>query len=335
MPKKTQKSKSKDLTEIAILLYQDYQPSAVYGLMDLFEIANRFVNEHLPQQKKIIRVSHWKIKNQKKNDMELVYDSHPDMGSSDPSFLIIPPSLNRLISPQAATPWADWVHKQHKSGVSVCSVCSGAFVLGETGLLNGRNATTHWLFKDEFLSRFPKVDLQIDKLVIDDGDVITAGGLMAWIDLGLKLVDRIFGPTVMVQTSRFMLVDPPGREQRFYSNFSPQLHHGDEQIVKVQHWLQSTGAQGATLKLMAGKAGLEERTFIRRFKKATTLNPTEYCQQLRVGKAREMLEFTNKNIEEISWKVGYEDSSAFRKVFHKIIGLTPGEYRSKFSVVGR
>jgi transcriptional regulator GlxA family with amidase domain len=78
---------------------------------------------------------------------------------------------------------------------------------------------------------------------------------------------------------------------------------------------------------------MEERTFIRRFKKATGLNPTEYCQQLRVGKAREMLEFTNKNIEEISWKVGYEDASAFRKVFHKVIGLTPGEYRTKFSVV--
>ncbi|WP_413576176.1 GlxA family transcriptional regulator [Bdellovibrio sp. HCB290] len=335
MAKKALKTKSQGPTEIAILLYHDYQPSAVYGLMDLFEIANRFVAEHLPQEKRFIRISHWKVKGAKKPEMECVLDTHPDLGPSKPSFILIPPSLNRLISPDAASPFAEWVLKHHKSGVSVCSVCSGAFVLGETGLLNGRNATTHWLFKDEFTNRFPKVDLQIEKLVIDDGDILTAGGLMAWIDLGLKLVDRLFGSTVMVQTARFMLVDPPGREQRFYSNFAPQLHHGDEQIVKVQHWLQGTGAQGATLRLMADKAGMEERTFIRRFKKATSLNPTEYCQQVRVAKAREMLEFTNKNIEEISWKVGYEDSSAFRKVFHKVIGLTPGEYRSKFSVISR
>jgi transcriptional regulator GlxA family with amidase domain len=333
MPKKALKPKANDVTEIAILLYQDYQQSAVYGLMDLFEIANIFVAEHLPGQKKLIRVSHWKFKGPKMDEMECVYDSRPEIANHKPTFLIIPPSLNKLIKPEAAIQWASWVQKQHDGGVTICSVCSGAFVLGATGLLDGRNATTHWLFKDEFLNRFPKVDLQIEKLVIDDGDVITAGGLMAWIDLGLKLVDRLFGPTVMVQTARFMLVDPPGREQRYYSNFSPVLHHGDEQIVKVQHWLQSNGAQAATLKLMSNKAGLEERTFIRRFKKATGINPTEYCQQLKVGKARELLEFTNKNIEEISWKVGYEDASAFRKVFHKVIGLTPGEYRSKFSVV--
>lgn len=265
--------------------------------------------------------------------MECVFDSRPELGLNKPTFVIVPPSLNQLLPATEATPWANWLLQQHDQGVAICSVCSGAFVLGATGLLNGRTATTHWLFKDEFLRSFPKVNLSIDKLVVDDGDIITAGGLMAWIDLGLKIIDRLFGSTVMVQTARFMLVDPPGREQRFYSNFSPVLQHGDQEILKVQHWLQANGAQATTLKLMSDKAGLGLRTFIRRFKKATNLNPTEYCQQLRVGKARELLEFTKKNIEEISWQVGYEDTGAFRKVFHKVIGLTPGEYRSKFSVV--
>lgn len=334
MPKKPSKSKNQQkMTEIAFLLYENAQQSAVHGLMDLFEIANIFISEHAPEDKRFIRITHWKFKDKKMTEMECVYDSRPEFKTRKPDFVIVPPSLNHLISTEAAQPWAQWVQKQHKNGVAVCSVCSGAFIMGATGLLDGRNATTHWLFKDEFLNRFPKVDLQIEKLIVDDGDVITAGGLMAWIDLGLKIVDRLFGSTVMVQTSRFMLVDPPGREQRFYSNFSPVLNHSDEQILKVQHWLQSNGAQAVTLKLMADKAAMEERTFIRRFKKATGLNPTEYCQQLRVGKARELLEFTNKNIEEISWKVGYEDTSAFRKVFHKVIGLTPGEYRTKFSVV--
>ncbi len=162
--------------------------------------------------------------------------------------------------------------------------------------------------------------------------MITAGGLMAWIDLGLKLVDRLLGSSIMLETARFLLVDPPGREQRYYSNFSPRLRHGDEAVLKVQHWLQAQGAREASIPAMAARAGLEERTFLRRFRKATGLKPTEYCQHLRVGKAREMLEITNRTIDQVAWDVGYEDAGAFRKVFQKVMGLSPRDYRRRFGV---
>jgi transcriptional regulator GlxA family with amidase domain len=151
----------------------------------------------------------------------------------------------------------------------------------------------------------------------------------------MKLIDRLLGSTIMLETARFILVDPPGREQRYYSSFSPNLHHGDIAILNVQHWLQSNGAQGTTLHTMAARAGLEERTFIRRFRKATGLRPNDYCQQLRVGRAREMLEFTNHAIEQIAWNVGYEGPSAFRKVFHKVMGISPNEYRKRFGFASR
>jgi len=220
----------------------------------------------------------------------------------------------------------------HAEGTLLCSVCAGAFLLAGTGLLDGRAATTHWTYAEALAARFPKLRVDVDKLVIDDGDIITAGGLLAWTDLGLKLVDRLLGPTVMLETARFLLVDPAGREQRFYSSFSPRLQHGDAAVLKVQRWLQTQEGAKASVPAMAALAGLSERTFLRRFLKATGLKPTEYCQHLRVGKAREMLEFTGNSIDEIAWRVGYEDPGSFRKIFLRVMGLSPGEYRRRFGV---
>ncbi len=112
----------------------------------------------------------------------------------------------------------------------------------------------------------------------------------------------------------------------------PNLHHGDAAILRVQHWLQTNGARDVDVGMMAQQAALEERTFLRRFQKATGLKPTEYCQHLRVGKSREMLEFTRQNVDQIAWSVGYEDAGAFRKVFHKLVGLSPGQYRERFAI---
>lgn len=132
--------------------------------------------------------------------------------------------------------------------------------------------------------------------------------------------------------ARYFLVDPGGREQRFYMAFSPQLTHGDPAILKVQHWLQTHSGDKVTLPMMAAKAGLGDRTFLRRFQRAAQLNPGLYLQHLRMGKARDLLEQSVLAVDEIAWRVGYEDPSAFRKTFHKILGLSPGEYRRRFAV---
>ncbi len=225
-----------------------------------------------------------------------------------------------------------WLVERHAAGTTLCSVCGGAFVLAETGLLAGRSATTHWSFIKALAERFPKIHVDECRITVEDGNFITAGGVLAWADLGLKLVDRHLGPTIMMETARFMLVDPPGREQRYYSNFSPKLNHGDAAVLKVQHWLQTAAANQPSVIEMAGICGLEARTFLRRFRKATGINPTEYSQRLRVGKAREMLEFTNQPIGQVALAVGYEDSGSFRKIFQKVVGLSPGDYRRRFAV---
>ena len=172
--------------------------------------------------------------------------------------------------------------------------------------------------------QLPTAQVDTDRLIIDGGDILSAGGLMSWTDLGLKLVDRFLGPVTMAATARMMLVDPPGREQRYYSGFVPRLTHGDAAILKAQHVLEAGAGREARLVLLAETAGLEERTFLRRFQKATGLTATDYAQRLRVAKAQELLQFGQQPVERVAWEVGYSDPGSFRKVFLRIVGLTPG-----------
>ncbi|MDB5703245.1 MAG: Transcriptional regulator containing an amidase domain and an AraC-type DNA-binding domain [Sphingomonas bacterium] len=311
--------------EVGILLYAGCQMAMVHGMTDLLQIAGGFSVEHGGAA---LRVSHWSL--QDDGGFARSFDSHP--GSERfPDMLIVPGRLTGPVEPDEAVPYARWLVERHAEGATLAANCGGAFLLAETGLLAGRPATTHWQFAEPFRQRFPEVRLEPDKIVIEDGEIITAGGLMAWTDLGMRLVDRLFGPTVMIETGRFLLIAPSGREQRHYSSFAPRLTHGDETILKVQHWLQAKEARSVTVPDMARQAALEERTFQRRFKAATGMKPIEYAQHLRIGKARELLEFTRRSVDQIAWSVGYEDAAAFRRLFHRIIGLSPGDYRQRFS----
>ncbi|MCR6645221.1 MAG: GlxA family transcriptional regulator [Terricaulis sp.] len=311
--------------EIGLMLYANCQMAMVHGMVDLFEIASRF---SVRKGGAPVRASQWRLGAD--GDFARVFDTHSGQGGQ-PSFVIVPGRLTGPPDAEEAAPCARWLLNRHAQGATVASTCGGAFLLAATGLLSGRPATTHWSFGEELRARFPDVRVDTDKIVIEDGDIITAGGLMAWTDLGLRIVDRLLGPSVMIETSKFLLIDPSGREQRHYSSFSPKLTHGDETILKVQHWLQTKAGKPVSVADMAAHAGLEERTFLRRFKASTGHRPVEYVQHLRIGKARELLEFTKRPVDQIAWAVGYEDAGAFRKLFQRIMGLTPGEYRQRFS----
>lgn len=314
-----------EVLEVGLLIYPGVQMAAVLGMTDLFETAN-----HVSSKKAMrsIRVSHWKFEADDGQPTR-IFDTLPDE-ASEPAVLVIPPAFGKPILPDVAQRYASWLRQRHMAGAALGSVCTGSFILGETGLLDGRRITTHWTFDEHMRMQFPKVMLDVDQLIVEDGDIITVGGAMSWIDLGLRLVDRLLGPAIMVETARSLLVDPPHREQRYYSTFAPRLNHGDAAILKVQHWLQTTGAKEADLGRLAEVAGLEGRTFLRRFKKATGLTTTEYFQRIRVSKAQELLQSGTQSLEQVAWEVGYSDPGAFRKVFTRIIGLSPGDYRKRF-----
>jgi transcriptional regulator GlxA family with amidase domain len=310
--------------EVGILLYQGCQSAMVHGLTDMLTTASDF---SMARGGRSLRLSHWMLDNSEA--FRRSFDTHPQIGGL-PDLIVVPGRLSGPVTAEEAVPFARWLVDQHTRGAVLASTCGGAFLLAETGLLWGRAATTHWMFADLLQTRFPNVRVEPEKIVIDDGDIITTGGLMAWTDLGMRLIDRLLGPSIMVETSRFFLVDAGGREQRHYGSFAPRLTHGDEAILKVQHWLQAKGARAVSVADMAREAGLEERTFLRRFKAATGIRPTEYAQCVRMEKARELLQFTKRPIDQVSWSVGYEDTTAFRRVFNRVVGLAPGDYRRRF-----
>ena len=319
----------KHAIEIGLVVYEKAQMAAILGLTDLFVIASKIAAKHQDTTDLPLQVSHWEIKCSEQQPT-CTFSSNPD-SVGKLAAVIIPPTLEAPIEQQAAAPWLEWLRDQHSAGVIMSSVCAGAFLLGETGLLSKRKATTHWGYVEQFEKRFPDIDLDVDRIIIEDGDIVTAGGAMAWTDLGLRMVDRFLGSQVMNETARMLLIDPSRREQCYYSAFSPVLTHGDAAILKVQHWLQKTEAQDIDLSTLANCAQLEERTFLRRFHKATGMTSTEYCQRLRIGEAKDFLQFSLSPVEQIAWKVGYSDVSAFRKIFKRIVGLTPSEYRRRFN----
>ncbi len=313
---------------IGILVYPNAQMAAVHGLTDLFAVADRLQRQRTGNERASLRISQL-VSPADTMGPAPVFDTH-EGEDGEPDVLILPPSLGAPPIEEIARPFTTWLRAQHGRGTALASVCAGAFLLAESGVLSGRAATTHWAYARMFKERYPDVHVDADKLLIDDGDILTAGGVMAWTDLGLRLVQRLLGPTAMIETARFLLVDPPGREQRYYSAFSPRLNHGDGPILKVQHWLQANGARAIQVGAMADVAGLEERTFLRRFRAATGLRPIEYCQQVRIARARDMLETTTTAIDQVGWRVGYDDPASFRRLFVKLTGLTPGDYRRRF-----
>ena len=314
----------RSIIELGVLIYQGAQLAAVHGLTDLFGVANRIAAAHQSAQLPLLRVSHWQVAAD--GTPARVFASHPGPGQPLMAVLV-PPSIGEFTEQQTPPALLQWLRQQHAAGTVLGGVCIGSIMLARSGLLDGRSATTHWSSAKSFAARYPAVRLEADKPIVDDGDLITTAGLMAWSELGLRLVDRLLGPSIATGTARFLVVEHSDSASQCGSNFAPILSHGDAAILKVQHWLQANGAVEVSLTAMAEQAGLEERTFLRRFRSATGLKPTEYCQQVRVGRACRMLEFTNRSIDQIAWGVGYQDPGAFRKVFHKVTGLAPGEYR--------
>ncbi len=300
--------------KIGIINYPGVMQSALHGLKEMFLIATGLNAQNEGNQSFSVDL----------------YDV-ASMGNPRLQIVIIPPNIEGEYYLSPAQILKDWIVKQHAAGAIICSVCAGAFILAETGLLDERQATTHWWFAPMFTQKFPDIKLDINKILINDGDIITAAGLMSWVDLGLELVAQFMNPNIMRLLGKSLIVDTGLREQRYYQSFSPKLDHGDQAILKAQHYLQQNFHTTITTKILSSLCILTGRTFLRRFVKATGLKPSQYIQRLRIQEACNLIEITNGTFESISLKVGYEDTSAFRKTFLRITGLTPREFKGRFS----
>ncbi|WP_244995822.1 GlxA family transcriptional regulator [Pseudooceanicola nitratireducens] len=287
--------------------------SAVLGLIDLLEIANRYGAETGAGQIGHVMLGKAPLPQDRFDAIWLPPNLTGQRGDGDVGL-------------------HTWLRDRHHAGAVICSACAGAFWLGHAGLLDGRPATTHWALEQEFRAAFPAAQVQADSILIDDHDIVTAGGVMAWTDLGLHLVKRWLGTEIVSQVCRHMLIDPEGREQRNYRSFRPRLDHGDTVIRELQVWMEAHVSEDLSVSSLAARCGLPERTFQRHFTIATGLATSTYVQELRVEKARGLLERSQMPVNEICWAVGYEDPSAFSRLFRSVSGLSASEYRKRFRI---
>jgi transcriptional regulator GlxA family with amidase domain len=316
-------------SEIGIVLYPGAQTAAVHGLTDLFSIAAKIALDQ--RTGRSLRVTHWQPAHTRGAGLSCVYDSAP-CGKPQPRVLVIPPTIVNLPDPDIPLGVVSWLRDKHAAGATLVSVCSGAFILAKTGLADGRAVATHQICQEALAARFPKIAVNTNLRIIDYDDIVTAGGFLAWVDVGLFLVDRILGPAVKAQTARFMLSDPTSSDARYFVGFPPPQSHRDKAVLKVQTWVHMRDGRGVSLEAMAAMAGLQRRTFLRRFANVTGMTPLEYCRRVRIARARELLISGDTPQKMIAQSLGYRDVASFSRVFRKAMGAAPGAYRKRFSI---
>lgn len=216
------------------------------------------------------------------------------------------------------------------NGSMIAAHCTGTFILAGSGLLEHKSATSSWFFKDIFQSLYPNVHLQLNKLLVQDGNLLTAGATTAFMNLCLALTERLVGEQFARQIGKIMLTDPNRSSQIPYMDLSVGQPHTDLLIAQVQKHLLKSLAEPFALEALAAQFHLTKRTLLRRFKAALNDTPLNYLQRLRVEQAKRLLETTNLPVEQIVLQVGYEDMSSFRKLFLNYTELSPSQYRQKF-----
>lgn len=224
-----------------------------------------------------------------------------------------------------------WILHQYKNGAEVASMCVAAFFLAETGILNGKKCSTHWMHANSFRKLYPKVELVDEKIMTEEDGVYTSGGAYAFLNLLMYLIEKNAGREVAVHISKAFSIDIDRESQSPFIMFEGQKDHGDEAIKTAQEFIENNFEQMIRVDELADKLALSRRTLERRFKKATTNTVTEYVQRVKIEAAKKDLETTRKNISEVMYEVGYSDTKSFRNLFRKITGLTPIEYRDKYN----
>ncbi|MEO7487259.1 MAG: helix-turn-helix domain-containing protein, partial [Ferruginibacter sp.] len=244
--------------------------------------------------------------------------------------LVIIPSAIPIKNTNENTELLEWIINQYKAGAEVASMCSGAFILASTGILDGRSCSTHWSLTDTFREMFPKVNLSTDKLITDENGIYTNGGAYSFLNLVIYLVEKYYDRPTAIYCSKVLQIELDRNSQSAFSIFTGQKQHGDEMVQQAQKFIESNVEEKISIEKMSSKFAIGRRNFDRRFIKATGNTPLEYSQRVKIESAKKALESTRKTVNEVMYEVGYADVKAFREVFRKITGLSPLEYRSKY-----
>lgn len=258
---------------------------------------------------------------------------HTSISKISKTDLIIIPSLNHnypaaLSLNEALVPWLE---KKYKQGAEIASICTGAFLLAASGMLDGKSCSTHWSAAEDFRNRFPKVNLQTDQLITYEQGIYTNGGAYSFLNLIIYLIEKYFDRQTAIYCSKIFQIEPDRKSQSVFTMFRGQKQHDDEVVKEVQTYLEQNFREKISMEELSSRFSVGRRNFDRRFIKATGNTPIEYLQRIKVESAKKSLETSRKTVSEIMYEVGYSDVKAFREVFRKFTGMSPVEYKGRYS----
>lgn len=318
---------------VAVMAFEQCYASSVFGMVDVLSMAN---NEYRKtHHKDLFKCKIYTIDgNSVQSSSNLTITPHKSISVDEKiDLLYLPAILGDYDTLIKSTHIQNLLKTFHCNGTTIVSVCAGSFFLAEAGLLKNRTVTTHWALSSDLQSKYDSINVKPQKMIIDEENIITAGGISAYLDLSLYLVQRFGSRDLSLLCSKILLIDQPRNNQTPYEINTFNRHHGDNDIFKVQQWIDNYYHKKFTISQIAEKFNFSERNLLRRFKKATGDSPSEYIQTVRLTKARQLLESSTLTIDEISWEIGYDDSSTFRRLFKKLTGLSPGAYRKRFNLL--
>ncbi len=321
------------MIKITFLAVEGCLSSSIANLIDAFTIANLWHNslsgKAMPlfatevvalEGKPVISSNCIQINPHHRLD-DIVYSDYVII----PAFIPIPDSRQMQDSRIL-----DYLRRQHTTGTTLAAICTGAFLLAETGLLNGKIATTNWQFAKKFRHRYPKVRLEIDNILTEEDNLICTGAATAIMNLALKIIKSEGSGKLASACAKALLIDLNRNSQAPYSRYIQSERHKDNEILKAEQYMIERLDGNIVIDEVAEFVRISPRHFKRRFKNATGDSPLNYLQKLRIDEAKNRLENTLENITEITRRVGYEDDSTFRRLFKRHTTLSPREYRDKF-----
>jgi len=319
--------------KVAILAFKTIAPIAITGPMDLLTISCELLKcanweDITTFEVKLVSLTLRPVR----FGQAVTLHPHATIATAERPDLILIPALdsNILESVKANRAFIPWIKSCSVRGTRIVSFCTGAFLLAETGLLDGRAATTHWQCADLFRKNYPNVDLQVDRLIVDQGNVITSGAATAFQDMILYLIELYRGREAAVLTAKIMLLELGRQTQLPFTIFSTQKTHDDLKILRIQDRMEAQLQQPLDIRLLAKWGGMSMRNFDRRFRNATGDLPSTYIQKMRIEKTKRLLESSTDLVDQIMTKVGYEDHRSFRRLFRRFTGLSPRAYRLKY-----
>ncbi len=262
---------------------------------------------------------------------------HTNIAAISKTNLIIVAALNNHNYPKSIEqnrPMTDWIVKQYKQGAEVAAMCTGAFLLASSGLLDGKSCSTHWAADSTFRNMFPKVNLQTDKMITDENGIYTNGGAFSFLNLLIYLIEKYYDREAAIYCSKLFQIEMDRNSQSPFTIFTGQKSHGDEMVMQAQVYIESHLRDKISIEHLADRFATGRRSFDRRFIKATGNTPLEYSQRVKIESAKKSFESSRKTISEVMYEVGYADVKAFREVFRKITGMSPIEYKSRYNREG-